>query len=120
MHVKLAEKNDDLAAAQLAASTKAGDLLDALKTYASASETRTEKTEAEMSRLNRRMLWLTVAGVVLALAGAFLGGASLWYAHKADTREELKSQKEARARDAMAPKEGEAPSLVPAAAMPPP
>jgi hypothetical protein len=113
MHVKIAEKNDGLVAAQLAASTKAGDLLDALKQYAASSETRSEKTEAEMSRLNRKMLWLTCAGVVLALAGAFLGGVSLWYAHKADQREELKAQKEPSAHESSPPKEGASPAHVP-------
>lgn len=95
LQVKIAEKNDSLAAAQLAASVKTGELLDALKTYAAASEDRSAKSEKDMRQLNRKMLWLTVAGVVLALAGSFLGGASLWYAHKADQREELKAVKEA-------------------------
>lgn len=95
LHVKIAEKNDGLAIAQLDASTKAGELLDALKQYAAASENRSEKNEKDMRQLNRRMLWLTVAGVVLALTGAFLGGGSLWYARKADLREELNVQKDA-------------------------
>lgn len=113
MQVKIAEKNDGLVAAHLAASTKAGDLLDALKTYAAASEDRSAKNENDMRQLNRKMLWLTVAGVVLALAGAFLGGVSLWYAHKADQREESKAQKEASTHDSNPPKERALPAQVP-------
>jgi hypothetical protein len=113
LQVKIAEKNEGLAIAQLAASVKTGELLDALKTYAAASEDRIEKNEKDMRQLNRKMLWLTVAGVVLALAGAFLGSVSLWYAHRADQREELKAQKEACAHESSPPKEGASPAQVP-------
>jgi hypothetical protein len=113
LHVKIAEKNGGLAVAQLDASAKAGELLDALKQYAAASENRSEKNEKDMRQLNRKMLWLTVVGVVLALVGAFLGGGSLWYAHRAEIREELKAQKEASASEHRTTHEGGLPGQVP-------